>query len=63
MKALSHLIGHGNPPLVYVRAPQIFKVSYCFGDASGAGFGSSFNNPEIPEKVNISFGVWDEDNF
>jgi hypothetical protein len=46
------------PPLRLIRGPGLAYVLYGFGDASGAGFGSSW---ESSEGMRYRFGVWGKD--
>jgi ribonuclease HI len=46
-----------NPPRRLVRGNMILSVRYGFGDASGGGFGASW---ESEEGVAYRFGVWNE---
>jgi hypothetical protein len=46
------------PPLRLVQGPGLAYVLYGFGDASGAGFGSSW---ESSEGTHYRFGVWGKD--
>ena len=45
------------PPQRLVRGRQVLLVRYSFGDASGGGFGSSW---ESSRGISFRFGVWNE---
>jgi len=57
--ALTELTSHDNPPTMLVRPRHKVTVKYGFGDASGAGFGSSISGAS---GLRIRYGVWGTDN-
>ena len=60
LKALEKMFESDEPGLRLVRGTDIMQAMYIFGDASGSGFGSSWN--EDVQRVGYRFGVWGEDN-
>ena len=60
LKALERMFESNEPGLRLVRGTDIMQALYIFGDASGSGFGSSWN--EDTQKIGYRFGVWGEDN-
>ena len=57
LRALKELFSPDCPTLRLVRGAIIKYVLLSFGDASGGGFGSSW---EIDDKIEFRFGTWDE---
>lgn len=53
--SLQVLFSAPSPPLRFVRSPKITTVTYGFGDASGAGFGSSMTTSDC---LHVRHGVW-----
>jgi hypothetical protein len=58
LTSLQHIMKSSTPPLRLIRGKQLSYVLYGFGDASGAGFGSSWENKD---GVCYRFGVWGKD--
>jgi hypothetical protein len=58
LKSLLNIMVSDTPPLRLVRGNQLAYVLYGFGDASGAGFGSSW---ESKKGTRYRFGVWGKD--
>ncbi len=58
LEALSQLLLGENPPLRFVRQKKVHTVVYGFADASGVGFGSSY---QLPNGVAYSYGIWGRD--
>lgn len=58
LDSLNLLMKSDTPPLRLIRGRQLSYVLYGFGDASGAGFGSSW---EDKEGICYRFGVWGKD--
>ena len=59
LKELDLLFRHPRPPRRLVRGKGILMVQYGFGDASGSGFGATW---ESKDGVKFRFGVWGSDN-
>ena len=59
LESLNQLMKSEKPPLRLVRGNRLGHAIYGFGDASGTGFGSSW---EVDKQVNYRFGVWGRDN-
>ena len=57
IEAMTKFFQANSPPLRVVRASKVVEVFYGFGDASGTGFGSSFDGNSA-EKVYYRFGQW-----
>lgn len=57
LEALERLFSGDVPPKVPVRPSKGACVSFCFGDAAGAGFGFSASIRGIPE-LEYDFGCW-----
>jgi hypothetical protein len=57
LSALKILFSAKEPPLRLVRGKQISSAIFGFGDASGGGFGSSW---ETSEGIAYRFGTWGE---
>lgn len=57
VQALKTLFGNRTPPNRLVRGKGVRTVRYGFGDASKAGFGSSW---ESKDGIRYRYGVWDE---
>ena len=55
LSALMELMDFDSAPILLTHTKQIYIVKYAFGDASGAGFGSSI---EGPEGLNVKYGTW-----
>jgi hypothetical protein len=55
LHALHNLTESLTPPLRLVRPNTVREVCYGFGDASGAGFGSTFTSPGA---VVYRYGTW-----
>ena len=53
LTALESLMSSPKPPLRLVRGNQVLIVKYGFGDASGSGFGASW---EAPGGIGYRFG-------
>ena len=58
LEALDLFFRAETPPLVYVRTEKVFMAVYGFMDASGSGFGSSFDRDN---KTTYRMGVWGKD--
>ena len=58
LKSLQCIMKSETPPLRLIRGQQLSYVLYGFGDASGAGFGSSWENKD---GLCYRFGVWGKD--
>jgi hypothetical protein len=58
LRALTELFAPAEPTLRLVRGHAIHCALFGFGDASGGGFGSSW---ESPDGVNYRFGTWGVD--
>ena len=58
VQALHALTESPTPPMRIVRPNQVRSVCYGFGDASGAGFGSTFTSPEA---IRYRHGIWGRD--
>jgi hypothetical protein len=58
LTSLQHIMKSPSPPLRLIRGQQLSYVLYGFGDASGAGFGSSWENKD---GLCYRFGVWGKD--
>jgi hypothetical protein len=58
LRALLTLTESENPPLRLVRPSMVRSVRYGFGDASGAGFGSTFS---APGEILYRHGIWGND--
>ena len=56
---LELIFDHDKPPRRLVRGTQVLVVQYGFGDASGGGFGSTW---ETTEGIMYRCGVWGRDN-
>ena len=54
--ALLELFEGDEPTLRLVRGTSIFEVLYIFGDASGRGFGSTWN--ELSSAIGFRYGIW-----
>ncbi len=57
---LMELFESETPSLRLIRGSLIYQVLYVFGDASGAGFGSSWNDG-LQAAIKYRFGVWAEE--
>ena len=57
LKALKELFSSSLPTLRLIRGALIKFALFSFGDASGGGFGSSW---EIDDSIEFRFGTWDE---
>ena len=57
--ALGNLLADEHPPCRLVRGRKMLVVHYGFGDASGAGFGTSWKRSK--GGVMIRYGVWGSD--
>ena len=57
--ALSKLMAAEEPAVVLVRGKSIAEVVYGFGDASGGGFGTTWEEEE-KGKIKFRMGVWSE---
>jgi hypothetical protein len=55
LHAMQRLFGSPKPTLRLIRGTSIYEVCYMFGDASGAGFGSSWTRGAT---LVYRFGVW-----
>ena len=60
LASLTLLFSSSKPPLRLVRGLILAYVLYGFGDASGAGFGSSWTGEEA---TGYRYGVWGKDNI
>ena len=58
LKALDLFFSAETPPFVHVRSEKVFMAVYGFIDASGSGFGSSFDRES---KTSYRMGVWGKD--
>ena len=58
LRSMLDIMKSNTPPLRLIRGPGLAYVLYGFGDASGAGFGSSW---ESSEGTRYRFGVWGKD--
>ena len=58
LRALQRLFCNEEPPQCLVRGQLIHEVKYAFGDASEAGFGSSWISAD---SVRYRFGTWGRD--
>ena len=58
LKSMLAIMESLSPPLRLVRGPGLAYVLYGFGDASGSGFGSSW---ETSDGTRYRFGVWGKD--
>lgn len=58
LEALDLFFEPETPPLVKMRSEKIFMAVYGFMDASGGGFGSTFDRDE---KITYRMGVWGKD--
>ena len=58
LEALSLFFGSDNPSWRFIRGSEICVVEYGFGDASGVGFGSSF---ESKGGISYRLGIWGKD--
>lgn len=56
--ALNYFFDRDIPPKRFVRGQKIFMARYGFGDASKAGFGSTF---ETPKGISFRYGTWNAD--
>ena len=56
--ALQLIFAGEEPGLRLIRGASVLELLYIFGDASGAGFGSSWNEAF---RLGFRFGVWGED--
>jgi len=61
VKGLSKIFSGDSPARRLIRGERVCKLRYKFGDASGAGFGSSWIDPESIEFVSYRFGRWGSD--
>lgn len=59
LESLSELLKPEEPPKVPIRPRKEACVSFCFGDAAGAGFGFSASIRGLPE-LEYDFGLWAE---
>jgi hypothetical protein len=59
LEALNSFFSSDKPPRRLVRGRYIFIVRYGFGDASGGGFGATW---ESSEGIKYRFGIWGTDN-
>ena len=57
--ALGKLMSGMEPPLRLIRGKKLYIVKYGFGDASGSGFGSSWEDSN--GGVSYRFGTWGSD--
>jgi hypothetical protein len=57
LKALRALMAGEKPPLKRVRCSRVATAIYSFVDASGRGFGSTF---QMGDKVHFQYGQWPE---
>ena len=48
------------PPSSLLRGDKIMVVRYGFGDASGNGFGATWNKQKSSD-ISYRFGIWDEE--
>ena len=56
--ALDKLLGGSSPPHRLIRGRGMTEIIYGFGDASGLGFGSSWENLHGNRGVEYRVGVW-----
>jgi hypothetical protein len=56
--ALSDLLSSSTPPERIIRASSLMIAFYGFGDASGAGFGSTILGPS---GICYRYGIWGND--
>jgi hypothetical protein len=57
LKALKELFSSEFPTLRLIRGAHINVALFSFGDASGGGFGSSW---QVGDSIEFRFGTWDE---
>ena len=57
LEALHTLTSRDKAPVLLIHTSKIFVAKYVFGDASGAGFGSSWYDGE---NLTTEFGIWTE---
>lgn len=57
VRALNEMFKSPIPPRIAVRSTKVLLVFYGFGDASGKGFGSTFDRPHN-SGVSYRIGVW-----
>ena len=58
LAALDTLFASPIPTLRFIRGTKVYKLIYGFGDASGAGFGGSW---EIQGNLKYRYGLWGSD--
>ena len=58
IQSLTVLLDSSTPPLRLIRGESVGKAIYGFGDASGKGFGSSW---EVNGNVIFRFGIWGDE--
>ena len=58
LSALLELFESTEPTLRLIRGHDIVEVMYVFGDASGAGFASSWSDGKPAEFIDVRVGVW-----
>jgi hypothetical protein len=58
LSALREFFAAREPPSRYIRGSRVVSLIYGFGDASGAGFGSSF---QTADGVHYRYGIWGDD--
>ena len=56
--ALDSLFSASTPVLRFIRGTKLYKLIYGFGDASGAGFGGSW---EVKGTLKYRYGLWGSD--
>jgi hypothetical protein len=57
IEALEKFFGTDRPPLRVIRGRIVLEAFYGFGNASGTGYGASFDG-ENAERVYFRFGQW-----
>jgi hypothetical protein len=58
LMALDSLFSSPTPVLRFIRGTKVYKLIYGFGDASGAGFGGSW---EVRGTLKYRYGLWGSD--
>lgn len=67
LEGLKSMVAPPIPPKQVLRSPSIAVAYYGFGDASGAGYGSSFDSipdgpcPDQVKQLKVRFGLWGRD--
>jgi len=58
LRALREFFAAREPPSRYIQGSRVVSLIYGFGDASGAGFGSSF---QTADGVHYRYSIWGDD--